>query len=250
MSPTGESSSSPLPRNLINASGEPFATDLLTLEASLTTLDNPQRELYRDSNASAIATHAAARLLIVAGPGAGKSFLFLSRIKYWLPLDDDALIYVSSFVRRLVKDLRDDVERALSDAEQGRVTVTTLHGLARSLLERSHGTSDQPLRPHIKVITEEWKAVVWSDVREFYFGLRASRSVQALEMQFHTEELDDDPQWVQLRYTYFTLTQFYNAVGFADMVVLACQAVDENPDLNEHLFWIVDEGDVALLQPL
>ena len=241
MSASGSDNEVPLPRSLINSGGESFAAELASLSASLDALSNPQREIYRDINAKAIADHSAARLLIVAGPGSGKSFLFLARIKHWLPIDFTSSIYVSSFVRKLVKDLRDDVDREFSEGDRERVTVTTLHGLARSLLERSHGTAGQPLAPHISVITEEWKSMVWSDVRAFHSGLSSAHSAKALEKQFYTEVYDQDPQWVELRSTYSLLTQFYNAVGFADMVVQAREAVDEKPSLSSHLFWIVDE---------
>lgn len=111
MSASGSDNEVPLPRSLINSGGESFAAELASLSASLDALSNPQREIYRDINAKAIADHSAARLLIVAGPGSGKSFLFLARIKHWLPIDFTSSIYVSSFVRKLVKDLRDDVDR-------------------------------------------------------------------------------------------------------------------------------------------
>jgi hypothetical protein len=211
------------------------------MQAILSSLGNSDRKSYRNANATEISVHSARRLLIVAGPGSGKSFLFLSRIQYWLPLDPDASVYVSSFVRKLVKDLQADVEQKLSEDDQSRVTVTTLHGLALSLLERSHGTDAQPLNRNINVITGVWQSMVWADVREFHDDLTSGHSLRALERQFHAEEYDDDPKWKMLRETYFQLGRFYNAVGFADMVVLAREAVDENPELNSHLYWIIDE---------
>lgn len=230
-----------LPRSLINPDGEPFGSALQPIEAILAALANADRESYRDANAADISLHAASRLLVVAGPGSGKSFLFLSRIRYWLPLDDDSLVYVSSFVRKLVKDLQADVDKKLPEEHRERVTVTTLHGLACSLLERSHGTFDQSLRPHINIVTGVWQSMVWSDVREFHDDLTSAHSTRGLEKQFHTEEYQDDATWSELRTTYFTLGRFYNAVGFADMIVLAREAVDENPELNNHVYWIIDE---------
>ena len=45
-------------------------------------------------------------------------------------------------------DLKTDIATSeLSPAEKTLVTVTTLHGLARSLLERNGGTRELPLRP-------------------------------------------------------------------------------------------------------
>jgi hypothetical protein len=98
------------------------------------------------------------------------------------------------------------------------------------------------MQRHVQVIAGEWEGVVWDDV--LLFRPELSREVfsrSQLVLQFHTEELDDSPDWISLREVYGTLSRFYNAIGFADMIVLAREAVDEQPDLSEHLLWIVDE---------
>jgi muconolactone delta-isomerase len=65
------------PRELINVDGDSFAAELAELEAALAGLPNKDRRGYRHKNSTAIARHPAARLLIVAGLGSGKSYLFL-----------------------------------------------------------------------------------------------------------------------------------------------------------------------------
>lgn len=60
-------------RFLINEDGTEFGQDLEAVRATLAALGNIERKEYRDANAGAIAEHAANRILIVAGPGAGKS---------------------------------------------------------------------------------------------------------------------------------------------------------------------------------
>jgi superfamily I DNA/RNA helicase len=183
-------------------------------------------------------------MLVVAGPGAGKSFLFMDRIKYWLPLNAGDSIYVSSFVRKLCKDLHDEIEAndEIGDEDQQRVTVTTLHTAARSLLERNHGTATQAFDPHIKVISSEWENVVWQDVLKFHPELDARvYSHNGFARQLHTEELDGSEKWIVVRDTYALLSRFYNAVGFADMIVLAREALEQSPELNQHLLWIIDE---------
>src|SRR4051794_26976120 len=74
-------------RELINEDGRPFAEEIDAVKAALAGLANDDREDFRNRNSSAIACHPAKRLLIVAGPGSGKSFLFLDRIRYWLEQD-------------------------------------------------------------------------------------------------------------------------------------------------------------------
>ena len=97
------------PRVLVNTDGGSFADEIPELATILSGLSNPDRLDYRNANSRAIAQSEAARLLIVAGPGSGKSFLFLDRIRYWLSQHTTASVYVASFVRKLVKDLQADV---------------------------------------------------------------------------------------------------------------------------------------------
>jgi hypothetical protein len=233
------------PRSLINVDGGTFDDELGDLRAALTVLSDEDRETYRDRNARDIARLTAPRTLIVAGPGSGKSFLFLARIKYWLDAHPDESIYVASFVRKLVDDLQAEVEHraGLSPAQKSRVRVTTLHSLARSLIARSGGTAARPFATYVKVITPEWqKPVVWADVLQFHRDLSAATfRYENFAWQLETEEIDPDSDWQAVRATYSMLSGFYNAVGFPDMIVLAREAVDESPDLNEHRLWIVDE---------
>ena len=232
----------PDPRPLINADGGSFAEEIAEIEPLLAALANPDRIAYRNANAGAIATHSASHLLIVAGPGSGKSFLFLERIQHWLPRHPEAAIYVSSFVRKLVKDLQADIDTKLSSQDRARITVTTLHALARSLLERSHGAPGHPREPHIQVISSGWAPMVWDDVLEFHPDkVRSNKSLRGLEKQFHVETFETGGSWPQIIDTYYELVTFYNAVGFADMIVLAREAVEADPTLNEHLLWIIDE---------
>src|SRR4051794_22079911 len=85
---------------LLKPDGSPFADELHELKQSLSELPNEDRVAFRNRNAAAIAGHDATHLLVVAGPGAGKSFLFLDRIRHWLANHESPSIYVASFVRK------------------------------------------------------------------------------------------------------------------------------------------------------
>lgn len=239
MSPSDDDGS---PRSLINGDGSSFAPELAEIESLLRALSNDAREAFRDRNASDVAAHQCRRLLVVAGPGAGKSFLFLARIRHWLDQYPDAEIYVASFVRKLVLDLQADISRKLSGPDRRRVAVTTLHQLARSLVEKNRGTSSQPMQRHIGVIARPWDDVVWNDTLQFEPSLDPTQySLDALASQFYDRDFLGDEPWVAVRSRYAALCQFYNALGFADMIHLACVAVDEDPALVQHTLWIVDE---------
>jgi superfamily I DNA/RNA helicase len=83
--------------------------------------------------------------------------------------------------------------------------------------------------------------MVWRDTRRFHPDIEGDFALREMEAQFHDDDFSSDPGWKQLLATYDRLRSFYNAVGFADMIVTARAAVEENADLIEHEFWIFDE---------
>lgn len=230
------------PRFLINHDGSPFGdNELEEIRDALLSLRDAGVHLdYRDRNSASIAHDPSPSLLIVSGPGTGKSHLFIDRIKYWLS-DSEGEILVTSFVRKLVQELHDDVSK-LSEDQRSRVTTTTLHSLARSILEKNLGTADWKFRPHIQMIGEEWQPIVWADVHEFHPDIdRKSYPWDYFVLQLYNAEESDDPNWQALRNTYFRLTQFYNAVGFQDLITRASIALAENDELNKYQYFIIDE---------
>ena len=57
---------------------------------------------YRNQNAEAILDHPGPQMLIVSGPGTGKSYLFMGQIDRWVRDQPEARVLVTSFVRQLV----------------------------------------------------------------------------------------------------------------------------------------------------
>jgi superfamily I DNA/RNA helicase len=233
------------PRHLINDDGEPFdEKELQALAKELDSLTPADRKSFRDANAQAIAKHQADHLLIVAGPGTGKSTLFKQRILCWLEEDKTAKILALSFVRKLVADLQADIQNDtnLSDEQKKQAEVHTLHKYARSVVERNRGTKEWPFAPHFRIIAQDWKAMVWADVRSLSDQKDHERfSWKEFEEQLHNDKFDQSAEWNKLKDTYFRLCQFYNAAGFSDIILRAKDALAENPDLNEHQLFIFDE---------
>jgi superfamily I DNA/RNA helicase len=191
-----------------------------------------------------ISEHSAPKILIVSGPGTGKSYLFLERINSWLKNDSDANIFVTSFVRKLVADLQSDIEEddTLSDKLDNQIIVSTLHKFARSVLERNKGTKAWPYKKHIRIISNPWNRVVWADVLNFYPDLiTAGYSLKKFEHQLFNNQFENTDEWKKLKETYFELCKFYNAAGFADLIIRANTALQENPELNTNLYLIIDE---------
>lgn len=232
-------------RYLINDDGAPFdSVELQTLRNNLDVLGDEERTRYRNQNASAIARHGAIKFLIVSGPGTGKSHLFLERIVHWYETEITARVLVTSFVRKLVADLQSDIERnqELSRDQKNRITATTLHKYARSIVEKHHGTAQWPFNPHFRIIGQSWKDIVWADVLGFHPGLAdCDHTWKTFEKQLHNSDFDNSQNWRDLKEAYFRLCKFYNAAGFADLILRATRALTEDPHLNEYDHYILDE---------
>jgi len=232
-------------RYLINDDGAPFdSVELQKLREDLDSLDDDRRIEYRNQNASAIAQHNAVKFLIVSGPGTGKSFLFLDRIHNWYQKNQKACVVVTSFVRKLVADLQNDIDgdKNLTDQQKGRITVSTLHKFARSIVEKNHGTTEWPFKRHFQIIGQFWKKIVWDDVLAFSQNTNQTNYTwKKFEKQLHNNNFEETYDWNRLEEIYFKLCQFYNAAGFADLILRATQALTENPSLNQESYFIIDE---------
>ena len=231
-------------RCLINEDGTPFdSSELSIICKQLDGLNNNERIDYRNQNAALISKHNEAKILIVSGPGTGKSHLFLDLIVYWYQNNPDASVFVTSFVKKLVVDLQNDINKdeKLSDEQKDGITVSTLHGFARSIVEKNHGTSEWPFRPYFRIIGQPWKKIIWSDVLTHHpeFDKRIY-TWKKFEQQLYDNSFDSD-DWLKLKQTYCTLCKFYNVAGFADLIIRARIAQEENRDLNKDNFFIIDE---------
>lgn len=232
-------------RYLINEDGSPFQDEELeALAQELDALGLADRTAFRNENATAIAQHPAERILIVAGPGTGKSTIFKQRVLFWLSQNPTARILALSFVRKLVADLSSDIQndKGLTDEQKQQVDIFTLHKYARSIVEQNHGTTEWRFAPHFRIIGQSWKSVVWQDTLLLSAQKEAERySWKAFEKQLHDDHFDESAEWKELRKAYFSLCQFYNAAGFSDLILRAKDALIETPDLNQHQLFIVDE---------
>ncbi len=233
-------------RYLINKDGTPFETsEIQTLSDELNALDDDKRRDYRDKNADEIARYNdTSKFLIVSGPGTGKSYLFLNRINHWYKKDAQAKVLVTSFVRKLVADLQNDIDGddQLTDEQKNNITASTLHKFARSIVEQNHGTADWRFQPHFRIIGQFWKDVVWGDVLAFYSSLDKNEYTwKKFEERLHNADFEQSDKWQNLKKIYFKLCGFYNAAGFADLILRAKEALVENPQLNESDYFIIDE---------
>lgn len=230
---------------LIREDGTRFPPDdLAAIAESLGSLDEAGRSDFRASNAAAIANHEASRLLIVAGPGTGKSFIFRSRIKEWLKRHPGKKIAVATFVRKLADDLKKEIalDPDIPPEAKGLIEVNTLHAAARSIVEQTNGSSRLPLRPYCRIIPPPWDLTVWADVFCLVLEYRPSAYTwEQLEEGLYDGEIPTTGGWSQLRTEHLRLQQFYNALTFGDLILLATEVVKENPELARETLSIFDE---------
>lgn len=202
------------------------------------------RVAVRNLNSDAIAEHGATRMVLVAGPGTGKSTLFKARLRRWLVAHPAHRISVATFVRKLADDLRTDIrtDADLSDEDKGRVDVMTLHRMARSIVERARGTHDVPLGQYCLVITPHWEEMVWLDCISLCDGFESSDFPwSSLLPNLYDGTPPTARDWGTLRNQHVRLEQFYNALTFVDLILFATQAVIESPDLVAETLFIIDE---------
>jgi hypothetical protein len=229
---------------LIKEDGQPFSeAEVESCTAALRPLGSPDRIAARNLNSDAIAQHGAARMLIVSGPGTGKSALFKARLREWLLAHPGHRIYVSTFVRKLAEDLRADIQgdRDLSDEDKNRVDVMTLHRMARSIVEQAHGTHDVPLDPYCLVITPRWEEMVWRDCISLCELAPSDFPWSSLLPYLYDGTPPPDGDWATLWDQHIHLEQFYNALTFTDLILFATQAVREDPQLVAATLFIIDE---------
>jgi len=129
----------------------------------------------------------------------------------------------------------------LTDEQKRQVDVHTLHKYARSVVEQNHGTAEWKFAPHFRIIGQTWKDVVWHDVLLLSEQEPESYKRKDFEKQIHEDTFDGSPEWQELKTTYYTLCRYYNAAGFSDLILRAKDALAENPALNQHHYFIIDE---------
>lgn len=146
--------------------------------------------------------------MIVAGPGAGKTWIF-RRLLEQAPGNDE-----SRLVLTFINSLTDDLDRELGQL----ATVRTFHGYCFGVLKRDPQTrpglrDDFLLQPHLPALIEEdWRCAYDSEAPNFVDGMR--RLDSEVDQKFFLER-----------------SNYYNAVGFDDAVYRVQRAWNDDPSI-------------------
>lgn len=228
--------------SLIKINNQPFSNEeIIRIEDNLCKLKNHhERVESRNKISNDIAMLNYPHILIVSGPGTGKSTLFKKRLEYCLLQNPDSKAIVLTFVRKLINDLRESLLNT-ENLKKKDISAYTLHQIARSILEKNLGTNDYKYKKFIKIIDQYWKSIIWKDVQSLLTNVEDNIEWDIIENQFYDDSFDDDIIIKNSLKLYFKVTQFYNAVGFADLIYRAKTALNENNSLLEDSFYIIDE---------
>jgi len=224
---------------LIHEDGSAFTGEQIqAIIDQLTPMTTGERCAFRDWNSSQIATSPVDKLLVVSGPGSGKSFLFDERIAWWGSTGDDAVL-VTTFARKLAADLESRLLRTangLSEDRNANVKPCTLHALARSILEQAFPWNG--FNSNVHMLTEEWDKLVWLDANGFSdhdasWSRFDSDRCQCVPCSSGTREQEVE--------TYEAMCHYYNAVSFNGMTQFATQLLRERPSLASFGYVVADE---------
>ena len=182
-------------------------------------------------------------LLILAGPGSGKTRTLTRRIAHLIAAHDvppEACLAVT-FTRRAAAEMRERLEALLPEAG-GAVPVHTFHSLGLSLLrERPDSVG---LAADFNILDEAARRQLLIDGLSLS-ARKAGTLLRALSKAKRTGQAGDE-ETAQALASYDAALRERNAVDFDDLVRLALQALETNADfagqVRERYRWIsVDE---------
>ena len=197
-----------------------------------------------------IVTHFAAPTIVLAGPGAGKTYLLADRIKRLLDGGVDkntisVLTFGKDAHRHMIEELLKP-DGGFKIPWDNLPVVSTMHSLGLRIVQekpRSVNLKKTDLRVQNE---DEVKRLLFRDAA-LILGYTENDSVQAMncKSQGECEENSDDKQ-CQICSKYRQIMSKCNYIDFDDQIHFACQILDNNPDIlnkyqiqAEHL--LVDE---------
>ncbi|MFC7329271.1 UvrD-helicase domain-containing protein [Marinactinospora rubrisoli] len=207
-----------------------------------------------DPDQRAAAERAGGPLLIVAGPGTGKTRTVTHRIAHLVAergVAPESCLAIT-FTRRAAEELSERLTALLGE-RAGRMTVTTFHGLGARILREQHGRAG--LTERFQIADETRRAEIAVEVAGS--DAEARRLLARRDSAATAADGPDDPA---LR-DFEKRLRDHDLVDFGDLLTLPVRLLGADPDLARHYRerwrWIsvdeyqdVDETQYALLRLL
>ncbi len=205
----------------------PTELELKQICTELTNLSNTERLAKRSEISDAIITDNSNKLVVLSGPGTGKTYLFLNKIKHLLKKDPKSKILITTFVKKLADDLQDKIN--LEHEIGSKAESKTLHSFACELL----GTSKRYSK-YRNVFDNALEEEIWLDMRHILGVQDGKYSLIDYKASIHDlKELSNDNQWNSLNELYLELVDFYNAISFDDQIRFAYEELKDGNIKNE-----------------
>ncbi|GGM83792.1 DNA helicase [Longimycelium tulufanense] len=195
-------------------------------------------------------------LLIIAGPGTGKTRTLTHRIAHLVTAHGVAPQHclAITFTRRAAAEMAERLATLVPDAA-AQLTLGTFHALGLTLLREHH--TRVGLSNHFGIATETQRLALLTNLLD---DERAARRALAT-LSRHRRAADTDPETTELHLRYTKALREQDLVDFDDLIALPVELLETDPQLTEHYRdryrWIsvdeyqdVDEAQYRLLRLL
>jgi DNA polymerase III epsilon subunit family exonuclease len=167
-------------------------------------------------------------VLVLAGPGAGKTFCLIERVRYLIESlgADPARICAVTFTNKAAEEIVRRLHREVGPKTEA-ITRGTLHALCAAIL-RDHGER-VALRPGFGIADEDYQHALLRRLgvrprkrRAWMLGLFGRKRLQGYRVEADVEAVCD---------RYAAALRERNMVDFDDLLVLAGELFDRHPDV-------------------
>jgi DNA helicase-2/ATP-dependent DNA helicase PcrA len=188
-------------------------------------------------NYEEIVSNFASPTLVLAGPGAGKTYLLADRIKRLLDKGTDkSTITVLTFGTDANQHMKDELIDPEGDFhikfDELPPQISTMHSLGFKIVQEK--PRDVKLRKNVQVqYDEDVKQLMYRDAA-LILGLTEDDGKEARECK-QCGDCKEDPQEEKCKICrkYWEIMSKCNYIDFDDQILFACQILEKNPDILE-----------------
>lgn len=179
-------------------------------------------------------------LLLLAGPGTGKTFSLLKTIKH--QIDNGYSItdfYEATLTNAAADDFLTEAKEKISESFEA---SSTLHFRAKGILHRY--ANELNIDPGFTVIDHNCKDLILRDISAIV-GIQLSDVDQKIKT-YRNSSANVDPREDDFSKTYRAIQSYFSALDWFDIVLLSCRILEENQQIqsvesSRFKFLLIDE---------